>query len=131
VLADLEPSRAADVAGQPGQDRVSEPAAVEVLDPPAALADQMVMMPGELLPEFVSTAAAGRVRGPHGVRRPNEAEPHEEVNRAVHGHDVRPAAAEALVNLRHGERLAALREHIEHGAAWARQTQTSTREEVR
>ena len=35
------------------------------------------------------------------------------------------------VDLRHGEGLAALREHIEHGAARARQTQTSAREKVR
>jgi hypothetical protein len=41
---------------------------------------------------------------------------------------VRPVAAEALVNLRHGERLATLRQHIEHGAARTRQAETSPRE---
>jgi hypothetical protein len=65
VLADLEPSRATDIAGQPGQDRVGEPAAVQVLDPAAALADQMMVVPSELLAELVSTAATRGVRGSH------------------------------------------------------------------
>jgi hypothetical protein len=44
---------------------------------------------------------------------------------------MRAAAAEALVNLCHGERLAALRKHIEHGAARTRQANTATRKQVR
>ena len=131
MLADLEPSRPADVAGQPGQDRVREPAAVQVLDPPAALADQVVMMPGELLAELVSTAAPGGIRGSHGVRGPDQAKPHEQVNSAVHGHNMRTGAAEALVDLGDGEGLAALGEHIEHGATGACQAQTSAGKQVR
>ncbi len=68
VLGDLELSRAAGIAGEPGQDGIGQHAPLKIFDPSATLADEVVMMAGELLVELVSTAVPGTVGGPHRNR---------------------------------------------------------------
>ena len=52
-----------DLAAEAGQGGVRDGTSRQLLDPPAALADQVGVMPGELLRQLVPKAAAGRVHG--------------------------------------------------------------------
>ena len=61
MLRHFEPSRAADVARKFCQGRIREQASLEVLDGPAALADQVMMVSRELLGQLEAlTPAEGR-----------------------------------------------------------------------
>ena len=57
-------ARLAHPATEAGQRFVRDGAARQLLDPPAALADQMGVMSGELLPQLVPKAAASGVYSP-------------------------------------------------------------------
>jgi hypothetical protein len=131
VFRDPELARPADVAGQLRERGIGQEAPVEVLDGAAALADQVVMVTRELLGQLESLTAPERGLDPHGVRGSDEAKPDEQVHRPVHRHDVSPASTQARVDLRHRQRHSAVSQHVEDGSSRARQSQPSTREEVR
>jgi len=93
VVNHLELIRLLDPATEAGQRIVRDGAARQLLDPSATLADQMGVMPGELLPQLVPKAGVG------GVYGPQEACCLQQVNRPVHGDAVDRLPRHPGVNL--------------------------------
>jgi hypothetical protein len=112
VIGDPEAPGLPDAAGEPNQHVRLEEAPLEILDVPAATADQMVMVRRERLGKLVATLPLGR------VRRADEPDLAEKVHRPVDGHEVDALDAERAVELRHRARLLTGREGVEHRAAW-------------
>ncbi len=106
VVNHLELVRLLDPAAQASQRVVRDRAARHLLDPPAALANQVGVMPGELLAQLVPKAAAGGVHGPHQSRRDQQ------VDGPVHGDAVDALRGHSGMKLFDGERVLAGSERL-------------------
>ena len=117
-------ARLAHPAAKAGQRVVRDGAACQLLDPPAALADQMGVMPGELLPQLVPKAAAGIVYSPQ------KACCLQQVNRPVDGDAVDPLSRHPGVNVLDREWTVAPADGLQNRAARPRQPVTLSGERV-
>jgi hypothetical protein len=113
VINHLELMHLLDPAAEAGQRVVWDGATRQLLDPPAALADQVGVMPGELFPQLVPKTTAARIDFPQKARRD------EKMGGPVHGDEVDPLSRHPGVNLLDRERAIAPTDGFQDGAARA------------
>lgn len=118
-------ARLLDPAAEAGQRVVRDGAARQFLNPPAALADQVGVMPGELLPELVAGSRAGGVDDPQEPRR------HQEMDGAIDGDAVDPLSRHPGVNLLDREWAIAPTDGFQDGAARPGEAMTLSGKQVR
>ncbi len=113
-----------DPTAQASQGVVRDRAARQLLDPAAALADQVGVVPDELFPQLVPKAATGRVHSPQ------ESCCLQQVNRPVHGNAIDALLGYSRVNLLNRERAFARADGFQDGTAWPGQAVTLSGERV-
>ena len=105
-------------ATEAGQRVVRNGATRQLLDPPAALADQMGVMPGELLSQLVPKAPVGRVDSPQEAHR------HQKMDGPVHGDAIDAPLGHSIVDLLDRKRAIAGADGFQDGAARSGQAVT-------
>jgi hypothetical protein len=94
-------------------------AARQVLDAPAPLANQVVVVTEIGLPEFIPGPPGG------GIRGSDQPESHEQVHRSIDRHEVDAVGAHAGMDLPHGHRRTSLAKRFEDKAARGGETMSS------
>lgn len=125
MVGHTEPPRMTNTLVESRERALVDQASLKVSNAPTALADEMVVMPGELLIQLVSPATPNRVGGP------KQPDAREEVDGPVDRDDIDPLQPDALMNLGDRQRERALGERVEHRASRASNPNTTTRQRVR
>jgi hypothetical protein len=113
-----------DPTAEAGQRVVRDGATRQLLDPPAALAHQVGVMPGELLTQLIPEAATACVYGPQESGR------YQQVDSSVDRYPVDALLGHSIVNLLDRQRAFARADCLQDGATWTGQPVTLSGEQV-
>jgi hypothetical protein len=124
VVDHAELTGVSDPAAKAGQRVVRDGTTRQRLDTPAALTDQVGVMPGELFSQLVAKAATGCVYGPQEPRR------YQKMDGSIDGYPVDGLLGHSAVNLLDREVTVARADYLQDGAARSGQAMTLSGEQV-